>query len=929
MLCSVFGYSQRGPSGKCTISCSTILYLTCYASDFISSSFRNSTDLSQFSSIFTEPSSLPPARPCDHQIHLTPGSKPINLRPYRFSYSQKLELESILKELLKNNFIQPSSSSFASPVLLVKKKDGTWHMCIDYRKLNDNTIKNKFPIPIINDLLDELYGASIFSKIDLRSGYHQIRMHKDHIPLTAFRTHDGLFEFTVMPFGLTNAPVTFQSLMNSIFKPFLRKFFVIFFDDILVYSKDYVTHLHHLTLTLQLLLDNNLHAKLTKCTFATTSIDYLGHIISPEGVSTDLSKIQAMVNWPTPTSVKALRGFLGLTGYYRKFIKKYGLISKSLTELLKKDSFKWSTTAQQAFDTLKAAMTNAPVLTLPDFTQLFTIETDASQFGIGAVLMQHRKPIAYLSKKLGIKNQGLFTYEKFLLALITAVTKWKHYLIGNEFVIKTDQISLKHLLEQKANTALQHRGLSKLLGLHYRIEYKKGVDNKVADALSRCDHVTDDILSLTPSLTAFSELVPQWVTDITSSYHEDTWISSLLQKFHALGSDKTHLTLHQGVLRYKGRICVGNTNNWRTQLLQELHDSAQGGHSGIDVTYHRLCQLFYWPHMKEDVIAYVTFCNNCQMTKSDHTHPPGLLQPLPVPDTPWASVGIDFNTGLPTSEGRNVIMVVVDRFTKFAHFTPLSHPYSAIDVAKTFFTHVYTIHGLPSSIVSYPGPIFTCHFWTAWLPLTQWWYNSTYHRSLQTSPFQALFGYPPPQLPLGHPPRSQIEAIDSLRDRHRTFTQLKANLLKAQDRMKKIADQHRLELNYSVGDWVYLKLQSYRQISIYKGKNQKLAPRYYGPFEIDQRVGSVAYRLRLPSGSAIHPVIHVSQLKKHVARGQPISPSSPILSPAGQLLIYPEYIISRRAIQRHNVAVPQLLVKWSNLTEEDASWEDYDTLRAR
>jgi hypothetical protein len=324
---------------------------------------------------------------------------------------------------LKSGLIQHSDSAFSSPVLLVKKKDNSWRFCVDYRHLNALTVKSKYHVPIIDELLDELFGASWFSILDLRAGFHQILLKAGESHKTAFQTHSGHYEFRVMAFGLTGAPGTFQKAMNHTLAPLLRKCALVFFDDILVYSASLEEHIHHLQLVFELLAQDQWKVKLSKCSFAQQQVSYLGHVINAQGVATNPVKIQAIAEWPVPNCLKDLHSFLGLAGYYRKFIRHFGVICQPLTALLKKGSlFVWTNEHGIAFDTLKRALVTAPVLALPDFTAVFLVETDDSAVGVGAVLMQKGHPLAFLSKALGPKSRGLSTYEKEYLAVVGVST---------------------------------------------------------------------------------------------------------------------------------------------------------------------------------------------------------------------------------------------------------------------------------------------------------------------------------------------------------------------------------------------------------------------------------------------------------------------------------------------------------------------------
>ncbi|XP_026378286.1 uncharacterized protein LOC113272700 [Papaver somniferum] len=441
--------------------------------------------LDSFKDIFQEPTTLPPSRTHDHHIPLQPPTSPPNQRPYRISYIQKEVVEKLVQEMLNSGVIRPRHSPFSSLILLVKKKDGSWRFCVDYGRLNDITIKDNYPIPIIDELLDELNGSKVFSKIDLRAGYHQIRVHPSDTHKTAFKTHQGHYEFLVMPFGLKNALASFQALMNDIFKPYLRRFILVFYDDILIYSPDMKTHLQHLSIAFNVLKEHSLFAKYIKCSFGQSQIEYLGHIISGDEVAADPRKIACMVKWNVPNTLRDLRGFLGLTGYYRKFVKNYGLICNPLTDLLKKNNSHWNVAVQLAFEQLKEVVTTNPMLVLPDFSNQFELATDGCDLGVGAVLMQEQRPIAYFSKGMGARFLALSTYEKKMMAVVMSVTKWRTYFMGNKFTIYTDHQSIRYFMEQRVHSMLQQKWMAKLIGYTYELKYKKGTETVVADALSK------------------------------------------------------------------------------------------------------------------------------------------------------------------------------------------------------------------------------------------------------------------------------------------------------------------------------------------------------------------------------------------------------------------------------------------------------------
>jgi ribonuclease HI len=442
---------------------------------------------------------MPPDRDVEFVIDLLPGTAPISQRPYRMSSDQLQELKAHIKELMGKGFIRASSSPWGALVILVGKKDGTQRMCVDYRSLNDVTIKNKYPLPRIEDLFDEMRGAQVFSKIDLRSGYHQMKIRPSDTSKTAFTTRYGLYEYTVMSFGLTNARAYFMYLMNKIFMEYLDKFVMVFIDDILIYSRNEEDHEEHLRFVLQKLREHELYAKFSKCEFWLKEVAFLGHIITNGSIAVDPREVSDVLKWEPPRMVSEIRSFLGLASYYRRFIEEFSKIVKPLTTLLEKDrEFKWTGACQASFEELKKRLTTTPVLVMPDLQKCFDIYCDASRQGLGCVLMQEGHVIAYASQQLRKHELNYPTHDLELAAVVHALKIWRHYVMGTKCQIYTDHKSLKYIFTQKDLNLRQHRWLELIKDYDLEIHYHPGKANLVIDASSRKGHANMVVVSQFP-----------------------------------------------------------------------------------------------------------------------------------------------------------------------------------------------------------------------------------------------------------------------------------------------------------------------------------------------------------------------------------------------------------------------------------------------
>ncbi|KAJ9556932.1 hypothetical protein OSB04_011546 [Centaurea solstitialis] len=652
--------------------------------------------------------SLLPDREIKFRIDLIPGAAPIAKAPYRLAPSELKEMLAQLQELLDKGFFRPSTSPWGVPVLFVKKKDDTMRMCIDYRELNKVTIKNKYPLPRIDDLFDQLQGAKFFSKIDLRSGYHQLKVREEDTPKTALRTRYGHYEFLVMSFGLTNAPAAFMDLMNRVCKPYLDEFVIVFIDDILIYSKTAEEDGEHLR----------------------KEVQFLGHIVTQEGIKVDPAKIETIKDWESPKSPSEVRSFLGLAGYYRRFIEHFSAIATPLTTLTKKDvKFEWTSTC------------------------------------LGCVLMQDGKVIAYASRKLKVHELNYPTHDMELAAVVFALKIWRHYLYGMKCQIYMDHKSLQYLLNQKELNMRQWRWIELLSDYDCEILYHPGKGNVVADALSRKGGKSE-----------------------IRECQEKALKEENLKSERMVGTVDTLVSNTEGLKCFGNRIWVPKLGDLRKKILIEAHKSKYAVHPGTSKMYHGLRQSYWWPGMKKDITYFVERCVTCLQVKIEHQRPYGKLQQLPIPELNWEHVTMDFVTKLPrTPKGYDTIWIIVDRLSKSTHFLPMKETYSMERLARLYIAEIVRLHGTPVSIVSDRDARFTSTFWQSFqremgtrvnlstayhpqtdgqsertiqtledmlracvldfggswedhIPLIEFAYNNSYHSSIEAAPYEILYG---------------------------------------------------------------------------------------------------------------------------------------------------------------------------------------------
>jgi RNase H-like domain found in reverse transcriptase/Reverse transcriptase (RNA-dependent DNA polymerase)/Integrase zinc binding domain/Chromo (CHRromatin Organisation MOdifier) domain len=715
---------------------------------------------------------LPPSRQAyDHKIELLPGHEEGHGHSPLYSMSE-VELR-VLRQYLKDNLnsraVSPSVSPVSSPVLFVKKPGGGLRFCVDYRKLNEITVKNRYPIPLISETLARLSRAKYFTKIDIIAAFNRLRVAEGDEWKTAFKTRYGLFQYNVLPFGLSNGPASFQRYINDALATILDNFCTAYMDDILIYSDTLEEHQDHVRQVLQALRNSGLQADIRKSEFEVSSVKYLGLIISTEGVQMDPEKIAAVVGWQTPRRVKDVQAFLGFANFYRRFIRHFSRICKPLTETTQKGKpFCWTTDCQQAFEELKAEFVKAPILQCYDPLMPLTLEADSSDYVSAGVLSQPDKegvlhPVAYFSKKLTPVECNYEIYDKELLAIVRCFEQWRPELEGMQsgvpISVLTDHRNLEYYMTTKQLSRRQARWSEFLSRFNFIIKFRPGKQGEKPDALTRrsqdlpssaldarnlyqqqtvlkphnlSDAVKEDlqIHALTRAQRSNTEddqeddtsSVPDLEAMMDEAYTNDEVLQSIREA--SIRGDRlfrhpecklsmADVTVSGHRVFYCGRLVVPDNNDLRAALLTRHHDSPVAGHPGRSETYRLLSNYYFWPGITADVARYVRNCGTCMRAKSSRLADQGLLRPMPIPSARWREISIDFVTGIPPSGPLkyNAIMNVVDRFTKRRHFIPCHDIIDAREAAMLYIRYIYSQHGLSDYVTSDRGTQFTAEFW--------------------------------------------------------------------------------------------------------------------------------------------------------------------------------------------------------------------------
>nr|AAN04995.1 retrotransposon protein, putative, Ty3-gypsy sub-class [Oryza sativa Japonica Group] len=855
---------------------------------------------------------MPPKRDIEFRIDLVPGTAPIHKRPYRMGANELAEVKKQVDEQLQKGYIRPSTSPWGAPVIFVEKKDKTKRMCIDYRALNEVTIKNKYPLPRIDDLFDQLKGATVFSKIDLRSGYHQLRIREEDIPKTAFITRYGLFECTVMSFGLTNAPAFFMNLMNKVFMEFLDKFVVVFIDDILIYSKSEEEHEQHLRLVLEKLKEHQLYAKFSKCDFWLKEVQFLGHIVNAQGVAVDPANVESVTKWTPPRTVTQVRSFLGLAGYYRRFIENFSKIAKPMTQLLKKEEkFIWSAECNRSFEELKRRLVSAPVLILPDQTKDFQrrwlelikdydmgIHYHPGKANVVADALSRKSycNVAWVEElccevQRDLEHLNLGIVERGFVAALEAQPTLMEQ-------VRIAQASDPEIAELKKNMRVgKARGfVEDEQGTIWMGERLCVPENKeLKDLILTEAHQTQ--YSIHPGSTRMYQDLKEkfWWVSMRREIAEFVALCDVCQRVKAE---------HQ---RPAGLLQPLQIPEWKWEeigmdFITGLPRTSSG-HDSIWVVVDRLTKVAYF------IPVHTTYSGK----KLAELYLARIMCLHGVPKKIVSDRGSQFTS--------KFWQKLQEELGTRLNFSTAYHPQTD---GQTERVNQILEDMLRACALDFGGA------WDKSLPYAEFSYNNSYQASLQMAPFEALYGRRC-RTPLfwDQTGERQLFGTEVLNEAEEKVRAVRERLRIAQSRQKSYADNRRRELAFETGDYVYLRVTPLRGVHRFQTKG-KLAPRFVGPYRILERRGEVAYQLELPSNMlGIHNVFHVSQLKKCLR--VPEEQASPDHIEIQEDLTYvekPTRILETSERRTRNKVIRFCKVQCSHHSEEEATWEREDELKA-